>query len=230
MTLKYRQAKLLASTLPVTLPIVGPDYRKILDLGCGAEGTLLALGLPIDAVLVALDLNLDPLKVLRQRTVNLQLVCGSGELLPFKDQCFDFVLSKVALPYMNIPVAVREVNRVLRDGGQVWVTLHPFRMAAERILRDLKRFNLQDALYQFYAVVNGFALELLGRQFRFPANRGRCESIQTMRGIAKALFAAGFCDVQFEIRDRGDAPGPNAKPVKLFVVSARKRFGRHGLG
>ena len=225
MTLKYQPARLLASTFPTILPIVDAEHRRVLDLGCGSGTTLLLLGLPLDAILVGLDVNLDALKALRQRSDRVRLACGNGELLPFKDACFDFVISKVALPYMHIPITLREVNRVLRDGGRLWMTLHPFRMAAMRILNDLKMFDLRDALYQSYVVANGFALELLGRQFRFPANRERCESIQNVRGIARALSREGFGDVQFEIQNRGDGAAADAKYGKLFVVSARKRFG-----
>jgi SAM-dependent methyltransferase len=225
MSLKYQRAKLLASTFPTILPIVDPEYRRVLDLGCGSGDTLLKLGLPIHALLVGLDLDFDALKALGQWTVNVRLVCGSGELLPFKDECFDLVFSKVALPYMNIPATLREVNRVLREGGQLWMTLHPFRMAATRITNDLKVFDLRDCVYQSYVVANGFALEWLGRQFRFPANRRRCESVQSVRGIARALSREGFCDVQFEIRNRGDGVAADAKYGKLFVVSARKPLG-----
>lgn len=238
MTAKYQPAKLLASVFPTILPVVSPDYRKILDLGCGSGDTLHALGLPSDAVLVGLDLDFDALKVLRQRSVNVGLICGNGELLPFKEGYFDFVFSKVALPYMDIPVALREVNRVLREGGQLWITLHRFRMAAKGILGDLETFDLRDAVYQFYVMANGLALELLGRQFRFPANRRRCESTQTIGGITRALLGAGFCDVQFEIRGRGDDPavspdyrktldGADAAYGKLLVVSARKPLSYH---
>ena len=79
-------------------------------------------------------------------------------------------------------------------------------------------------MYQSYVVANGFALELLGRQFRFPANRRRCESVQSVRGIARALSREGFGDVQFEIQNRDNGGAADAKYGKLSVVSARKRF------
>jgi hypothetical protein len=114
---------------------------------------------------------------------------------------------------------------VLREGGQLWMTLHPFKMAVMRIWKDLKMLNPRDAVYQSYAVANGFSLELFGRQFRFPVNRSQYESVQSVRGIAKALFREGFCDVHFEIQNRGDGVAADAKYGRLFVVSARKRLG-----
>ena len=68
----------------------------------------------------------------RQHGEAIRFVVGDGHTLPFTSGLFDLVISRVAVPYMDIPVTLREVNRVLRGGGQVWMTLHPVRMAATR--------------------------------------------------------------------------------------------------
>src|SRR5207245_7299416 len=47
------------------------------------------------------------------------------ELLPFREASFDFVFSRVALPYMHIPKAASEMGRVLKPGGGLWCLLHP---------------------------------------------------------------------------------------------------------
>jgi ubiquinone/menaquinone biosynthesis C-methylase UbiE len=44
------------------------------------------------------------------------------------------VISRVALPYMHIPMALAEIARVVKSGGHVWLTLHPFAMTREQIL------------------------------------------------------------------------------------------------
>ena len=48
---------------------------------------------------------------------NIRLVCAAGENLPFADERFDLVFSRVALPYMDINRALREIARVLKRGG-----------------------------------------------------------------------------------------------------------------
>jgi hypothetical protein len=103
------------------------------------------------------------------------------------------------------------------------MTLHPMRMAAMRIVSSLKAGRLQDVIYQGYAIANGLTLAYLGKQFRFPLNRKRFESVQTLRGTVRALSGAGFTDVQFERRSRG--PGQeeaDANNGTIFVVAARK--------
>ncbi|WP_165486580.1 class I SAM-dependent methyltransferase [Methylobacterium sp. GXF4] len=47
-------------------------------------------------------------------------VLGVGEDLPFKDECFDFVISNAVLEHVKDPfMAAREIERVLKKGGQV---------------------------------------------------------------------------------------------------------------
>ena len=54
-----------------------------------------------------------------------------------------------------------------------------------------------------HAILNGLALHWWGRQFRFPLNRRRIESVQTLTGIANALSTAGFANVRYQTRSRG---------------------------
>lgn len=140
-----------------------------------------------------------------------ELVCAKGEALPFADGSFDFVISKVAMPYLNIPLSLREIHRVLIPGGTIWVSLHQVNMALRRIANDALRFRIADIIYQLYAIGNGYCLGLFDRQFSWVLNRSRTESTQTVGGMAKALIRAGFRDVQFDL-DR--------EPI--FAMSARK--------
>ncbi|MGH7522450.1 MAG: class I SAM-dependent methyltransferase, partial [Gemmatimonadales bacterium] len=159
----------------------------------------------------------------RERGSAIRFVVGDGHRLPFRSGFFDLVISRVAFPYMDIPVTLGEVARVLRGGGQVWMTLHPMRMAATRILSSLKAGRIHDVVYQSYAVANGLTLAYLGRQFRFPLNRKRIESVQTLRGAVRALSDAGFSDMQFERRSRGRGhEDADATYGSVFVVAARK--------
>jgi ubiquinone/menaquinone biosynthesis C-methylase UbiE len=138
-------------------------------------------------------------------------VCAKAEALPFADASFDFVISKAAIAYVNIPVSLREIHRVLMPGGTIWVSLNEVSLALRRIAKDLLRFRIADIMYQLYAIGNGYCLSLLDRQFPWVLNRSRTESTQTVVSMAKALIHAGFTDVQFD-RD--------CKPI--FAMSARK--------
>jgi ubiquinone/menaquinone biosynthesis C-methylase UbiE len=206
------------------LPVLDRSVRSVLDLGCGGSRTLRSLSLPDDAMLVGLDVDAETLQAAHRDDSGALFAVGDGHVLPFRSDSFDLVISKVTLPLMNIPVALREVHRVLRVGGGVWMTLHPFTMTAMRMLADVKGIRIQDLVYQGYAIVNGLLLDLVGRQFPYPLNRRRVESFQTVKGITRALVGAGFSDVQFEMRSRG--PGYEHKDKQfgdVFAVAAYKR-------
>jgi ubiquinone/menaquinone biosynthesis C-methylase UbiE len=125
------------------------------------------------------------------RTSGIRVAAAKGEHLPFADRTFDFVYSRVALPYMNIPAALAEMHRVLRPGGRLWLTLHTIDIPAAQF----RRGNLKGKIYAAYTVLNGLWFHVSGRTFRFL--RGLCESIQTERGMRIALSRAGFSNIEF---------------------------------
>jgi ubiquinone/menaquinone biosynthesis C-methylase UbiE len=53
---------------------------------------------------------------------------AAAEHLPYGNSEFDLVISRVSLPYTDLPKAAREMRRVLRTGGRIWLALHDFRM------------------------------------------------------------------------------------------------------
>lgn len=64
-----------------------------------------------------------PMRVMQ----NDSLVCGDVSALPFADAYFDLVVSMAAFEhFLDVPGVVKEVYRVLRPGGIVWVGIHPF--------------------------------------------------------------------------------------------------------
>lgn len=178
------------------LPEVPQSCRAILDVGGGAGQTLLALGLEGAGLLVSLDIDPEALSLGRELSDSIRFVRGRGESLPFNDASFDMVISRVAIPYLNIAYALPEMARVCRPGGRVWATLHPFRMTLGELAAHLKRMELKGAIYRLYILANGLALHLLGRQFSWPFSGGRYESCQSARGIARSLAAAGFTDIR----------------------------------
>ncbi len=227
---------MVAASIPTALPGVEQGYRDVLDLGCGTSRALDALALPARALRVGVDANRDAVRAAAQQRVAtrprsgspVHFVVADGQALPFRAESFGFVISKAAMPYMDVPAALREVNRVLRDGGQVWMTLHPVRMAVMRILSGLRTARIKDILYQTYAILNGLALHYWGRQFRFPLNRRRIESVQTLTGIAKALSAAGFVNVRYQTSSRGAGYEDKDRIYgRLVAVAAWKARAHH---
>jgi SAM-dependent methyltransferase len=55
------------------------------------------------------------------------LVCGNVDKLPFRANVFDLVTSVAAFEhFLNVPAVVKELYRVIKPGGLVWVLVHLF--------------------------------------------------------------------------------------------------------
>jgi ubiquinone/menaquinone biosynthesis C-methylase UbiE len=192
------------------LPVIGAADRAILDIGCGAGQTLIAAELGHDRTAVGLDVDPDALALGRTLTDALEFVAGRAEALPFAGGRFDLVIARVALPYADIPRAAMEMARVLRQGGRCWLVLHPPSFAWSALASAARHGRVRAFLYQLYVLTNGISLELFGRQFAYPLRRTRFESVQTSRGMRRALERAGFEGIAIE---RG----------RFFVVTAVRR-------
>ena len=171
------------------------NATRILDIGCGAGQTILALDCGRRSV--GIDIDLDALRYGANGALGerLRVAAATGERLPFQDEAFDFVYSRVALPYMDIPAALAEAHRVLRRGGRLWLALHPIAIPLEQF----RRGNLRGRVYAACTIANGLWLHLTGRTIHL-GSRIR-ESIQTERGMRLALRRAGFSGVEFRRTD-----------------------------
>ena len=190
------------------LPELPETFESILDLGCGIGQTLIACNLPPKTFACGVDVNEEALAYGRKIADHISFVRASGEHLPFADGLFDVVISRVTLPHMHVPKALREISRALKPRGRVWLTLYPMSWILHRAGESLKAGNLKNFAYQFYVMTNGAFFHLTGRQFRFPFNR-RCESFQTVKGVIRALKEAGFENVR-------------AEQNRFFIVTASK--------
>ncbi len=177
------------------MPELRGDDRAVLDIGCGIGQTLACLDAK-GKLLVGLDVDLRCLAYGHRLFADLCFVHGAAERLPFRDQAFDLVLSRVSLPYTHIPRALTEIERVLGPDGRVWFALHPLAMAGRDLMNALRRIELRNSVYRTYVVFNGIALHMFGRQFPFLWKR-RYESFQSIAGMTKAMRKTGFTDVSF---------------------------------
>jgi SAM-dependent methyltransferase len=114
--------------LPAVAGLVG------LDLGCG-EGHNTRLLAAAGAELVALDTS--ALFIEAAASVpsdRIRFVLADGAVLPFRDECLDFVTGFMSLMDVADPeTTLREVARVLKPGGFAQFSiLHPFGSTATR--------------------------------------------------------------------------------------------------
>jgi SAM-dependent methyltransferase len=63
----------------------------------------------------------------KNSTIDDTLVCGDVSALPFRNHSFDLVTSVAAFEhFLDVPLVLKEVYRVIRPGGVVWVLVHLF--------------------------------------------------------------------------------------------------------
>jgi len=179
------------------MPTIEAGHRRILDVGCGAGQTLIASNLGAGVVAVGVDVDYTALSLGRELSNTICFILAKGESLPFEGESFDLVISRVALPYMHVHLALAEMARVLKAGGSLWLTLHPFSMTASEIMTSFIHFKFKAVLYRAWVLTNGLTLHLFGKQWAFPPKSRRYESYQTKRGITRALLSAGFRRIEF---------------------------------
>ena len=194
---ELRIANTVGHSRRIMPPVTKADHR-VLDLGCGAGQTLLATKFEPGTTVIGLDVDKSALALGKQLDQTISFVCARGEHLPFQGERLDFVFSRVALPYMNVPHTLLEIRRVLKTGGRVWLVLHPCSMVLKEALEALSQLNLKRVAVCLYVIANGTSLNSLGKEFHLPFKKNYYESFQTIRGIRKLLRKAGFDNVHAE--------------------------------
>ena len=157
--------------------------QRILDLGCGAGSLREQLsGLKVTGV------DVDPKEL--ARNPDLPSVCAESDRLPFASGSFDFVVCHHSLEHFRDAAGViREIRRVLKPRGRLFVSVPDGRSFSDRFYRflfcgggHLQRFSLESVVG---AIEEGASLRLAGSQELFtsfifvdkrnfvPAPRGR---------------------------------------------------------
>lgn len=124
------------SHLPVTLPVldlmkIAPD-DNVLDVGCGAGwlSRLLAERLPEGRV-VGMDISDEMVRRARKNYValdNTMFVIGGVDEIPWDANFFTQAISVESAYYWPDPArGLREIFRVLREGGSAWVLINYYR-------------------------------------------------------------------------------------------------------
>ena len=92
----------------------------VLDLACGT-GILSSMFIDDTAVtrVIGIDLEFNYLKVAKNKRKNLLLINGTAEMLPYKNECFDSIVSSYLAKYVDVKLVVDECWRTLKHDGTV---------------------------------------------------------------------------------------------------------------
>jgi ubiquinone/menaquinone biosynthesis C-methylase UbiE len=149
---------------------------------------------------------------------------GDGTLLPFPDARFDVVVSYNSLQDVDdMPAAVREAARVLRNNGRFCVcVVHPIRDAGHFVSEEADApFSISDSYFE--ARLYDESLERDGLQMTFTSWR------YSLERYARALEDSGFHieRVREPLPDqaRGDRRWERSQrvPMFLFVRAVKSR-------
>jgi ubiquinone/menaquinone biosynthesis C-methylase UbiE len=180
------------------MPVVPSGATRILDVGCHAGHIIEGLQLPASYKVCGCDVDLEALELAKKFVPQASFAEASAEKLPYDDAAFDFVYSRGVAVLMDIPRALRELNRVLAPGGSLWVSLHRVNDCWFIWKGTLKAHPFKTAAFALYGMINGAFFHVTGKMFRYPLNRSRMMSFQTESRIRKELEKAGFGNIRFD--------------------------------
>lgn len=139
-----------------------------------------------------MDIAFDRLQAAARRHASRRFIQADALKLPFGDEAFRCVVCQGAMPYMNIPVALAEINRVLEPGGTVHASLRALRFTMHELKLSFPRPKAM--AFRLWVLANGLILHFTGKPV---AIGGRYESFQTRHGMLLALRHAGFEEIEF---------------------------------
>jgi ubiquinone/menaquinone biosynthesis C-methylase UbiE len=105
---------------------------NIFDLGCGAGWLCRILAaLAPEGRVVGMDIADEMVRRARKNTVecgNVVIIAGGVDEIPWEDNFFTQVVSVESAYYWPHPAqGIREIYRVLRDGGSAWILINYYR-------------------------------------------------------------------------------------------------------
>lgn len=181
------------------------EGKAVLEPGSGFGCNLLSLlaagvtGRFVGLEPVPLYLQFTSIFAEREKLAVPEVVLGGCEAIPFANETFDVVLCYSAHQYMELDVAICEMARVLRPGGELRLvghTLPPFALASAK--RALGERNLGTMKYDGMTLLNTAAYQLLGRRVFVPSAASRTAApIYPTRGV----LTERLDDVGLEVDD-----------------------------
>jgi ubiquinone/menaquinone biosynthesis C-methylase UbiE len=181
---------------PAEVPTGDLTGLSILDVGCGDGWRFDLPAFAKAGRLIGVEPNEAEVVTGKGRRPHVDFRHGFAESLPCGDGEVDLYIAMVSLPYSNIPLALREANRVLKVGGKLHITMHDLSMQLAWLRQAVQAGALKRVLDHLYIFPHSLWFELTGRCFGRPWKASELESFQTQRRMRSMLEAAGFVNVR----------------------------------
>jgi ubiquinone/menaquinone biosynthesis C-methylase UbiE len=135
------------------------SFGKILDIGTGPGYLPLEIGLRSQGIEIkAIDISPAMVEIAKQNSQKLGLsgrvefLFGSAEKIPFEQGCFDLIVSTGSFHHWAQPKeCLKEVYRVLKNGGEAWIYDLRRDITKEAKLEARKRYGwLLSSLFLYF--------------------------------------------------------------------------------
>jgi SAM-dependent methyltransferase len=165
------------------LPAPKPGHNRLLDAGCGDGGFVLVaqtLGYQAEG------LEIDPKACAQARSHGLTVHQGSLPDTGLESESFDEITLSHVLEHLHDPVgALREVYRLLRLGGRLWIAVPNLEGASNRIWKENSRL-LEPPRHVIMFDVNSLMRLLLDSGFKTVR---QLPTLNISRSIYNASYA-----------------------------------------
>lgn len=173
-----------------TMPDLQSHDQVIVDIGCGIGQTFIALECT-DRTCIGLDVDAEAINYGIENFGNeIDFYLTDGVDIPLGPNSVDLVISRVALPYMNIPKVLENVKGVLNENGRIWFTVHSLELVKSWLKNAFRKKNFKDVIHKSYVLLNGYLLKYFG--VLIPFINGTYESWQDEAAIIKILKRNGI--------------------------------------
>lgn len=147
------------------LPDLSRSRIGVVDVGCGIGQLFVAKAGELAPGVRCYGFDIDPASI---RYANehwpdrAEFEVAPAEALPLADGAVDWYVSRVTLPYTDIPAALNEAARVLVPGGHLWITLHPLSMTLGELATAARHGRIKEVAGRTVVLVNGVAFNWFG--------------------------------------------------------------------
>jgi ubiquinone/menaquinone biosynthesis C-methylase UbiE len=172
--------------------VVGSMITRVLDVGCGDNPSWASTSAPREIAYYGVDIDRAALERAQIGHPNARFIAGEAEHMPwFADGSIDAITCRVALPYMDLPSALREMARILTPGGTITLQLHSFRFACFDLLQRARSGKPKAIVGGIWTLVNGYVFWFTGCVLDLPGSKHFHDSWQTVGSIRRALRRVG---------------------------------------